>query len=273
MIDSSGDQWASGSCEANAISIHYLRTGQTGAALVALHGLMGSGAVWTPFSRALGAGFDLIMPDARGHGRSSVPPDGYSYDDHADDVCGLIQALELRKPVLIGHSMGGMTAAVVASRLGSELSGVILVDPTFISPERQREVYESDVFDQHRRFLRTARDDLISEARARNASRTFELTALVTDARRATDMKALKVLAPPNPDFRELISSIDAPVLLVLGSRGIVSPETAQELRSLHPDLSCELITDVGHAIPYDDPEGLAGVVRPFLERIAPNPF
>src|SRR5438477_12764063 len=102
--------------EAGDVSIHYLRTGGAKLPVVLLHGLMGSGACWTPLARALEDEFDVVMPDARGHGGSSAPHDGYRYDDLASDVVGLIRGLELARPVLVGHSMGGMTAAVVASR-------------------------------------------------------------------------------------------------------------------------------------------------------------
>jgi len=94
--------WPSGSSEVNGVKILYHRAVADGPPLIALHGLMGSGAVWSPFVRALGGGFDVILPDARGHGRSSVPASGYLYDDHADDVCELIRALGLKKPILIG---------------------------------------------------------------------------------------------------------------------------------------------------------------------------
>lgn len=108
--------WTSGVCETSGIDIHYLRTGGAGDPVVLLHGLMGSGACWTPLARALEGEFDVVMPDARGHGDSSAPHHGYRYDDHASDVVGIIRGLELSRPVLLGHSMGGMTAAVVASR-------------------------------------------------------------------------------------------------------------------------------------------------------------
>ena len=67
---------------------------------------MGSGACWTPIARALAGRFDVIMPDARGHGQSSAPGDGYRYEDLARDVIGLIAALDLSHPLLVGHSMG-----------------------------------------------------------------------------------------------------------------------------------------------------------------------
>jgi N-formylmaleamate deformylase len=133
--------WIRGDCEASGINIHYLRTGGDKPPLIALHGLTGSGACWSALARALEGEYDVIMPDARGHGKSSAPLHGYLYRDHASDVIGLIEALGLAAPVLLGHSMGGMTAAVVASEVSTAIRGVVLADPTFLSPERQREVH------------------------------------------------------------------------------------------------------------------------------------
>ncbi|MFP2932524.1 alpha/beta fold hydrolase [Pyxidicoccus sp. 3LG] len=120
----------SGVCETNGINIHYLRTGGANPPVVLLHGLIGNGACWTRLARVLEGEVDVVMPDARGHGGSSAPHHGYRYDAHASDVVGLIRGLELSRPVLLGHSMGGMTAAVVASRGAGGIRGLILVDPT-----------------------------------------------------------------------------------------------------------------------------------------------
>ena len=106
----------SGRCQANDIDIHFLRTGGDKPPLVALHGLIGSGACLSPVARTLKGDFDVILPDARGHGQSSGPVSGYSYPELAADVIGLIEKLALDQPILLGHSMGGLTAAVVALR-------------------------------------------------------------------------------------------------------------------------------------------------------------
>src|ERR1700753_3551613 len=96
-------RWWSGVCRSNGIEIHYLRTGGQKPPVVLLHGLTGSGACWTSVAHALGQ-YDVVMPDARGHGKSSAAPDGYSYTDFAADVVGLINGLALNAPVLVGHS-------------------------------------------------------------------------------------------------------------------------------------------------------------------------
>jgi pimeloyl-ACP methyl ester carboxylesterase len=165
--------------------------------------------------------------------------------------------------------MGGMTAAVVASQIGSALGGVILADPTFLSPQRQREVYESDAVEQHRRLLTLDKEEVLSQARLRHAHRRPEFIELVTEARMKTRIGAFDVLTPPNPEYHRLVSAIDLPILLVIADHGVVSLETAQELQNLNPRLRVEQIQDAGHGLHYDQPERFEAVVRAFLQSMA----
>lgn len=261
--------WMSGVRETNGINIHYLRTGGANPPVVLLHGLMGNGACWTPLARVLEGEFDVVMPDARGHGGSSTPHHGYRYDDHANDVVGIIHGLELSRPMLLGHSMGGMTAAVVASRGMGGLRGLILVDPTFLSPERQREVRDSDVADQHRQALGLHKSELVAQARARNPHRSPEIIDLLAEARLNTRLGAFDVLTPPNPEYRNVMSAIDVPTLLVIGGRSpVVTLEMAMELRSLNPRVRIEQVQNASHGLPFDQPERLGAVVVQFLREL-----
>jgi len=257
--------WSSGVCEANGIKVHYLRTGGAKPPVVMLHGLIGSGACWTPVARALESGFDVVMPDARGHGDSSAPHHGYRYDDLASDVVGLLRGLGLSRPVLVGHSMGGMTAAVVASREAGQLRALVLVDPTFLSPERQREVHASDVAEQHRQALGFQKSDLVAQARARNPRRSPELVALQAEARLKTCLSVFDVLTPPNPAYRDVVRAIDVPTLLVIGDSPVVTLEMATELRGINPRVCIEQVRDAGHGLPFDQPERLGEVAASFL--------
>jgi N-formylmaleamate deformylase len=252
-------------CHANGINIRYTRTGGNEPPLIALHGLTGSGACWIPLARALQDDWDVVMPDARGHGQSDSPSQGFLYPDLASDVIGLIQTLGLKHPVLMGHSMGGMTAALAASRLGSAVRAVILVEPSFISLEWQREVYESGVLAEHRGLLNLSKDELVADLRRRHPQRATELLGHLADARLATRVDAFEVLRPPYPDYRELVTQISAPILLVLGDHGVVARETARELEALNPRLRHVRIPETGHGLPYDRPDCLADALRVFL--------
>lgn len=260
------NKWSTGTCEANGIDIHYMRTGGDKTPVVLLHGLTLNGACWTPLARSLEEDYDVVMPDARGHGHSSAPEKGYCYDTLAADVVSFIDALGLANPVLIGHSMGGMTAAVVANQNPKRLRGLVLVDPTFLSPERQREVYESDVAAQHRQILTRTRENFLAEIRIRHHRRSSELIELFSQARFQTSIQAFDILTPPNPDYVQLIKKLDIPSLLVIGDVGaVVSLQVASELANLNQCIEVVQIADAGHGVPYDQPERFSTVIKAFL--------
>ncbi|HEY4057263.1 MAG TPA: alpha/beta hydrolase [Kofleriaceae bacterium] len=254
--------------DVNGISVHYLSAGEDGAEIVLLHGLLGSGLTWGPVASPLSRDHVVVMPDARGHGESTAPATGYRYEDLALDVVALIHELELDRPVLVGHSMGGMTAAVVAASHGELLRGVVLVDPTFLSPERQQEVYESDVAEQHRRTLGLTEKELFDELRARHPKRTDDMLERIAQGRLETSPNAFEVLAPPNPAYRELVRLIAIPTMLVVGDNPVVTPDIVDELRAINPLLRVETIREAGHGVPFDQPDRLAAVIAQFAGSI-----
>ena len=260
--------WNISVCKTNGINIHYTRTGGGKPTLVLLHGLTANGACWTDLAHLLENEYDIIMPDARGHGESSVPDYGYRYEDHANDIIGLINFLRLPPPVLLGHSMGGMTAAVVASRSPKLLRGLILADPTFLSIKVQREVRDSDVGDQHRRILGKSLKDLVADMQSRHPNRSSDTIGLIALARLQTSMAAFDVLTPPNPDYKQLVRAIDVPSLLVFGDKGVVSSVVAEELQRLNPRFQVDKIPEVGHGLHYDQPERFAAVIGSFIRSI-----
>jgi pimeloyl-ACP methyl ester carboxylesterase len=162
-----------------------------------------------------------------------------------------------------------MVAAVVASRNPELLRGLILADPTFLSPKVQREVRDSDVADQHRRYLTMSLADLVAEARNRHPERSLDTIQLIARARLQTSLTAFDVLTPPNPDYTQIVSAIEVPILLVIGGpAGVVSPAVAADLQHLNPRLQVEQIPEAGHGLHYDQPGRFAVIVKSFLRSI-----
>ena len=131
--------WSEGDVTANGIRHHYYRTGSAGGeqpTLVLLHGFQESGLSWLRTARALERDYDAIMLDARGHGRSDGVATGYSPELLAGDAAGAIRALALDRPILLGHSMGATTAALVAAAHPDLVRAVILEDPAWEAPPR-----------------------------------------------------------------------------------------------------------------------------------------
>ncbi len=258
-------EWRTAICETNGIRMHYTRTGVGKPPLVLLHGLTANGSCWTFIAHELEGEYDVIMPDFRGHGESSAPDYGYRYDDHASDVVGLIHGLGISPPILIGHSMGGLVAAVVASHYPALIRGLILADPTFISSKRQREVRDSDVADQHRRVLNSSLAEVVEDIRTKHPHRSLSTVEIIAKARLQTRMSAFDVLTPPSPEYGQLTGSIEVPCLLLTGHAGVVSADVASELQLVNPKLQVVQIKDAGHGIFYDQPGQFSAIVKSFL--------
>jgi pimeloyl-ACP methyl ester carboxylesterase len=112
----------------NGLTLHYAHQGpRTGPAVVMLHGFSDS---WFSFSRVLPllpADLRVIAPDIRGHGDSDRPLVGYRPTDMAGDVIGLLDALDVTRAVLVGHSMGSFVARKVYSLVPDRVSRLVLV--------------------------------------------------------------------------------------------------------------------------------------------------
>ena len=123
--------WHSSRITANGIKIHYTRTGGEKPPIVLVHGFSDDGLCWTPTAARLASQYDVIMPDARGHGRSDAPETGYGLQEMAEDLAEVIRGLSLHKPVVLGHSMGGGMTYLMAG-MYPNLPGAILIEDSGI---------------------------------------------------------------------------------------------------------------------------------------------
>jgi len=105
----------------------YSDTGPPGPALVFLHGTGCDSRDWKPVIEALPPGLRVITMDFRTHGRSDIPIKSFVMDDLAADVIALADSLSLKEMILVGHSLGGMTA-IRAARLCRRVSGIVLIE-------------------------------------------------------------------------------------------------------------------------------------------------
>jgi pimeloyl-ACP methyl ester carboxylesterase len=127
--------WVQGDVNANRIKVHYYRTGGDKPRFVLSHGFSDNGMCWIRAAKALEDAYDLIMPDARGHGLSSAPEGGYDDTTRAADLARFVMALGLAKPAAMGHSMGAATTAVAAANYPELFSCIVLEDPPWFSAE------------------------------------------------------------------------------------------------------------------------------------------
>lgn len=126
----------------NDISVSYRVQGE-GEPLLLLHYFGGCGAVWEPFIEALSERYRLIIPDMRGHGRSTENGGAFTHRQSADDMLALLDSLGIDRVRAIGMSSGGMTLLHMATRAPDRIEAMILVGATTYFGDPARRIMEA----------------------------------------------------------------------------------------------------------------------------------
>ena len=113
------------------VRLHWLEWASSGTperpAILLLHGLSSNARYWERVAWRM-TNRRLVALDQRSHGLSDAPPTGYGLDLLAADAGNVIRELGLDRPVVVGHSWGGIVALEVGARMGELVSGVALMD-------------------------------------------------------------------------------------------------------------------------------------------------
>nr|WP_169313863.1 alpha/beta fold hydrolase [Stackebrandtia nassauensis] len=199
--------------------------------LILLHGLTSSGAAWEAVARALASDWRVYAPDARGHGRTDWPGE-YSFASMAADVGNFAAALRLRRPVLIGHSMGGIAAYRHARAVGDGLAALVLSETPPPTPIQRPLPPRPD------------------------GPQSYDYDARVAVVRQ---------LAEPDPGWWDGLADIAVPTLVIGG--GDTSPFDQDLMAAMAERIPNGRFASLpgGHRIPATAPAELAAAVTEFL--------
>lgn len=226
------------------VSIAYRLDGPLdGQPVVLLHALADTSATWTRFTRSLvAAGRLVIAQDLRGHGDSAWTGD-YRLDSVQRDVVGVLDTLDIAEFDLVGHSLGGHVAALLAGRRPDRVRKLVLEDPpppprvgTPRAPRRGLELFLAVQGLLRREFDRRMVPQILTQLRA------------------------------PDPLWWDGLAAIKAPTLVIAGRRSHVPVERLAAVAAEIP--RCELVTiDAGHRIHSTRPAEFSDAVQRFLDR------
>ena len=267
--------WFSDYIYANGIRHHYTRTGGDKPPIILLHGLTDNGLYWTTIAQDLERDYDVIMPDARGHGLTDPVGANPSWKDNAEDVASLIQQFGLNKPGVIGHSMGAGTAGVFAARHPELIRYLVLEDPPLFprstpsETESAQDRFAVDPWEQWLIVLKSKpRIEQLAIARSEHPMwPEVELERWI-DGRNQFNLSTLHAVYDSTPDWRDVLPQIQCPVLLITGdpAKGaIITPEIADEAISLLPNGRVVRIPESGHSIRFDQHDAYLKAITAFL--------
>lgn len=159
------DGWSHATLTTNDITISYYTVGDPDdPPIVLAHGLFEDARCMRWVVDDLVDDYHVIAYDARGHGHSDAPADGYDLENRVLDLDGVLAALEVEAPILYGHSMGGSTVAKFAAEHPERVTAVVLEDPAGIRwpPEFDLEAVADDVAEDVRDDLEKSFDELLA---------------------------------------------------------------------------------------------------------------
>ncbi len=258
--------------ETDAPTIHAREVGETGERVVFLHGLFGQGRNFTQIAKALTPDLRSVLVDLPNHGHSGWTDDA-DYTHTADLLADWLRSAYDGPSHVVGHSMGGKVAMVLALRHPGLVDRLVVVDisPTSSGGAGEFEhlldsLASLDLTTLERRGEADERlEDRIDDPRVRGF--------LLQNLRSGRDgfewqanLELLRRELPTIGGFPELDATFDHPVLWVAGERSeYVRPEHASTMRSLFPRTRSATIKGAGHWVHSEEPDAFVSALRVFL--------
>jgi len=275
--------WADGYVTANSIKNHYYRTGGDKPQVVINHGAGDDGLCWSHVALELEQDYDVILPDARGHGKSASGKGEYSSAQRVADLAGIIQALKLDRPVIGGHSMGAETCLHLAANYPDLTRGIFLEDPPIFLPGEkfgsgEQTIKKEDVGKMMARYMRMFKlmPKFVGLRMARKASPTYpdiELLPWIDSKRRVSFdfLNSLPAMKMDSSEPLEIFRKITVPILLFIGDRekmSIVSRETGQAIARCNDQIRLVHLEGASHNIRRTRFDGYMPALREFLGKV-----
>jgi 3-oxoadipate enol-lactonase len=258
--------------EAGGIRTYYVEDG-SGEPVVLVHGLGATGTdLWKKQIHDLARDHRVFAYDVRGSGRTDVTTGPYTIELLADDLAAFVEALDLERVVLVGHSMGGGIALQYAATHPDRVRAVVGAGAVAELPEQGKQGMQTRAETVERDGMAAvaetvATNGLAPSFRDAHPEEFQEFISLLASNRPegyAAQCRALVAMA-----VTERFGDVAAPVLLVCGELDQASPPAMNEANAGRlPNARVVQLDDCAHIIPWEKPAELLDAVRGFLAEV-----
>jgi len=252
----------------NGAAISVTESGVGEPALIFLHYWGGSSRTWQSVVDRLDEKPRTIVLDQRGWGASVATDGRYDLSAMADDVEAVAQTFGLKRYALVGHSMGGKVAQIVAARSPVGLVGLVLIAPApptpMPVPEEQRAAMLAS-YGSREGVLQA-----LSVLAGRPLSPELRERVIEDTLRGAAGAKRAWTESGMIKDVSAGLDAVRAPVTVVIGDRDQVEHEGAlrEIFARLLPHATFRVLNGVGHLSPLEAPDAVADACSAFLDRL-----
>jgi 3-oxoadipate enol-lactonase len=247
---------------------------RTAGTLVLLHAFPLNARMWEPQRSLAATGWRVIMPHLRGMdgGQGEIP--ARSFDDAAGDVVDLMDQLHIESAVIGGVSMGGYLAFALYRWAARYFAGMLLADtrPDADSP---------DAIEGRQRMLATLAEQgpsaianamiprLLGETTRQTRQDLVDQVRSFVMSNSAEAIEGALVALMTRPDSRPILSTIDCPVLIVVGEEDVVTPPAiSRDMHRAIPGSSIVTIPGAGHLSSLEQPELFNAALTQFLAHL-----
>jgi pimeloyl-ACP methyl ester carboxylesterase len=247
----------------DGVRLHYTDTGSGDPPLLFVHGWCCDSTNWKPQVSAFRRNHRVVTVDLRGHGRSDKPEQDYTMGAFAEDLEWLIGKLGLRKPVVIGHSMGGLITLLLARRKKRALRAIVIVDGTLhlaMSPEEVQGLLRGVDGDGYRSMAKIIVDGFFRPTSPKAFRK--ELTDRLLRTPRHVLVPALHSLAD---EMRPAPEDIGIPSLFIDAGRSF---DELKLIESTVPGIQVARTNGAGHFNMLEAPQQVNAMLRTFLDQL-----
>ena len=252
----------------NELDFNIREIGSAEPALVFLHYWDGTGRTWDLVARPLSEQRRCVAPDLRGWGGSDKSATNYDLHVQADDIAAIIQSLGLSQYVLVGQSMGGKIAQILAARRPNGLKGLVLVAPAPPTPTGVPKEQRDGMLKSYQ----SAAGVDVALSRIAHKQLSPDLRQQVVDdtlggapgAKNAWPQEGMTL------DISDLVGKINVPTTIIVGDADRVEPESLlrREFETRIPGIEFVILPGVGHLAPLEAPNELAAGIAKATSRM-----
>lgn len=264
----------------DGVRLRCYRTGAGRRPLVLAHGFTDNARYWERLVDRLAPDWDVILYDARGHGRSDRAGGRFGDTERVGDLLAVVDALTLARPALIGHSMGAATVALAAAQRPDLARCLVLEDPAWYAPPDGEPALAALARLQQRGGELLAWREWVRQLQAASEAEALALVRAASpqwdeadarrscDARRQFEVALFEQYPLERAVWQPVVARLACPVLLLTGEPergGLIRADMARAIQAAGRQVRWTPMVGAGHSLRFDQFERYTAAVQAFL--------